>query len=258
MDLFKDIQNKVILITGGYGYLGCEMSKSLNKAGAKLYVLGRDESKFAEVFKEENRDNLFFMETDVSSSDSIKKSIEAIGEKESKIDVLINNAYFGKTNHPERMTSEEWRRGIEGGVNHFFDFIVESIRFLKKSKNGKIINISSMYGVVIPDLAIYEGREELLNPPNYGTAKAAVIHLTKYYAMYLGKYNINVNAISPGPFPSVNVQNDKNFVNRLVDKTKLKRIGDPKDLIGVVFLLSSEASSYITGQNIIVDGGWTI
>ena len=156
------------------------------------------------------------------------------------------------------MTSQEWRLGINGNLNQFFDFIQIVTPFLKKSENGKIINVASMYGMVVPDLNIYDGREELLNPPNYGTAKAGVIHLTKYYAMYLAKYNINVNAISPGPFPSLDVQKDKGFVQRLEQKTKLKRIGKPNDLKGVIALLSSSASNYITGQNICVDGGWTI
>ena len=115
-----------------------------------------------------------------------------------------------------------------------------------------------MYGMVVPDLNIYKEREEFLNPPNYGVSKAGVIHLSKYYAMYLGKYNINVNSISPGPFPSEDVQKDKEFIKRLENKTKLKRIGNPEDLQGLILLLSSSMSSYITGQNIAIDGGWTI
>ena len=156
------------------------------------------------------------------------------------------------------MTSEEFRKGIDGGLNQFYDFIRASIEYLKLSENGKIINIASMYGTVVPDFDIYDGREEFLNPPNYGTAKAGVIHLSKYYAMYLGKYNINVNSISPGPFPSEDVQKDKEFIKRLESKTKLKRIGIPEDLQGITLLLSSSLSSYITGQNIAIDGGWTI
>jgi len=138
-----------------------------------------------------------------------------------------------------------------------FRTIKEIIPFMKRN-GGKIVNISSMYGVVVPDLKVYEGREEFLNPPNYGTAKAGVLHLTKYYAMYLAKYGINVNAISPGPFPSKEVQKDKIFIDRLISKVPLKRIGTPEDLSGVILLLSSAASNYITGQNICVDGGWTI
>ncbi|CAL2060672.1 SDR family oxidoreductase [Tenacibaculum sp. 190524A05c] len=256
LDIFSDLQDKVILITGGYGYLGKGMTNILSEYGARVYVLGRSVTKFESNFK--NKSNIFFQETDISNKESIKNSFNIINEKEHKIDVLINNAYFGSHNSPEKMTEDQWRIGMDGGVNQFFDCIKASIPHLKEVDNGKIINISSMYGVVVPDLNIYEGREEFLNPPNYGTSKAAIIHLTKYYAMYLAKYGINVNAISPGPFPSEDVQKDQVFVERLKNKTKLKRIGKPEDLQGLIVLLCSSASSYITGQNITVDGGWTI
>lgn len=253
---YSDLKSKIVVITGGYGYLGKAMVDILLEYGSKVYVLARSKDKFDQTFN--NQSFVFFCKTDVESTSSINESVNKVGKKEGRIDVLINNAYFGASNHPEKMTSDEWRRGIEGGVNQFFDCIKKAIPYLKLSKNGKIINVASMYGIVVPDLNIYSGREEFLNPPNYGVAKAGVIHLTKYYAMYLGKYNINVNSISPGPFPSTEVQEDKEFVNRLENKTKLKRIGKPEDLQGIVLLLSSSSSSYITGQNIAIDGGWTI
>ena len=253
---FLDLKSKIVVITGGYGYLGKAMVDILLKYGSTVYVLGRSKKKFDKIFTKQS--SLFFCETNLESVSSIETSIERIGNKEGKIDVLINNAYYGVSNHPEKMTSQEFRRGIDGGLNQFFDCIKSCISFLKLSENGKIINIASMYGIVVPDLGIYQGREEFLNPPNYGVSKAAVIHLSKYYAMYLGKYNINVNSISPGPFPSEDVQKDKEFIKRLEHKTKLKRIGRPVDLLGIILLLSSSASSYITGQNIVVDGGWTI
>ncbi|UAB76416.1 SDR family oxidoreductase [Mesoflavibacter sp. SCSIO 43206] len=256
MNLFKDLNNKVIAITGGYGYLGKAMVDILSSYKCKVYVMGRSKNKFLEKFKDNGQVN--FQYVDVSDVNSITEAFKSIAEKEKRIDVLINNAYFGATNHPENITSEEWRKGIEGGLNQFFDCIREATPYVKKSNNGKIINVASMYGMVVPDLDVYNGREEFLNPPNYGTAKAGVIHLTKYYAMYLSKYNINVNAISPGPFPSKDVQKDTEFINRLTKKTKLKRIGQPSDLDGIILLLSSNASNYITGQNIAVDGGWTL
>ena len=253
---FLDIKSKIVVITGGYGYLGSALANILLKYGAKVYVLARNKSKFDLEFG--NQLSVFFVKTDVESTISIDNSIQEIGDKEGRIDVLINNAYYGASNHPEKMTSEEFRKGIDGGINQYYDFIRSSIQYLKSSEKGKIINIASMYGVVVPDLDLYEGREEFLNPPNYGVAKAGVIHLTKYYAMCLSKYNINVNSISPGPFPSEDVQKDKEFVKRLEKKTKLKRIGKPEDLQGLILLLSSSLSSYITGQNIAIDGGWTI
>ena len=253
---FSDLKSKIVVITGGYGYLGSAMANILLEYGAIVYILARTKSKFDLEFS--NQLSAFFVKTDVENIKSIDNSIQEIGNKEGRIDVLINNAYYGVSNHPEKMTSEEFRRGVDGGLNQFYDLIRASIKYLKLSENGKIINIASMYGMVVPDLDIYDGREEFLNPPNYGTAKAGVIHLSKYYAMYLGKYNINVNSISPGPFPSEDVQKDKEFIKRLESKTKLKRIGKPEDLQGIILLLSSSLSSYITGQNIAIDGGWTI
>jgi len=253
---FLDIKSKIVIITGGYGYLGKSMANILLEYGAIVYILARTKSKFDLEFSKQL--SVYFLETDLESIKSIDNSIQRIGKKEGKIDVLINNAYYGASNHPEKMTSQEFRRGVDGGLNQFYDCIRASIEYLKLSKNGKIINIASMYGMVVPDLNIYKEREEFLNPPNYGVSKAGVIHLSKYYAMYLGKYNINVNSISPGPFPSEDVQKDKEFIKRLENKTKLKRIGNPEDLQGLILLLSSSMSSYITGQNIAIDGGWTI
>lgn len=251
-----DLTGKIAIVTGGYGHLGAAITKALARQGCLVYVAGRSHYKFKKIFLNTNK--IKFIELDVSNKDSIKQCFETIRDDHDTLEILINNATFGVTNHPEKMSADQWRLGIEGGLNQCFDVLTAAIPLLKKSKNGKIINIASMYGMVVPDLDIYDGREEFLNPPNYGTAKAGVIHLTKYYAMHLAKYNINVNAISPGPFPSEVVQKDKEFIKRLVSKTKLKRIGQPSDLDGIIVLLSSDASNYITGQNIAVDGGWTL
>lgn len=253
---YSDLKSKIIVITGGYGYLGRGMANILLEYDAIVYILARNKAKFDIEFG--RKSSAHFIETDIENKKSIEYSIQKIGDHEGKIDVLINNAHYGVSNHPEKMTSDEFRKGIDGGLNQYYNCIRASVKYLKLSNNGKIINIASMYGMVVPDLDIYTGREEFLNPPNYGVAKAGVIHLSKYYAMYLGKYNINVNSVSPGPFPSKEVQKDKEFIKRLANKTKLKRIGKPEDLQGIILLLSSSMSSYLTGQNIAVDGGWTI
>lgn len=250
-----DLNNKVAIVTGGYGYLGKEMTKALHGYGAKVYVAGKNKNKFDNQFYKNK--NLEFIELNLSDSVSIKRAFSNVFKVEGKIDILVNNGFYGASNHPEEITSSEWEMGIDGSLNSVFRTIKEIIPFMKR-KGGKIINISSMYGVVVPDFEIYIGIEEYLNPPNYSVAKAGVIHLTKYYASFLAKYNINVNVISPGPFPSNKVQKDKIFTDRLIKKVPLKRIGKPNDLSGILLLLSSSASDYITGQNICVDGGWTI
>lgn len=250
-----DLDNKVVVVSGGYGHLGTGAVNILHDHGAIVFVAGRSLSKFKEKFEEGDR--LHFLEFDISSESSIEKAYQHVSKEYGRIDVLVNNAFYGAANNAEEMTFEEWDTGIKGSLSTTFYAIKKAIPHMK-SNGGKIINVSSMYGVDVPDLSIYEGMEQYTNPPNYGVGKAGVIHLTKYYATYLSKYNITVNAISPGPFPNNQVQEDTEFIERLKKKTLLKRIGRPEDLHGTLILLSSSASDYITGQNIIIDGGWTV
>ena len=252
-----NLENKIVLITGGYGYLGGAIVESLVYHNAKVYLLGKDESKFELRFNLENTAKLEFVECDVSSALSIEQSLKNVFEKEGRIDVLINNAFYSKGQSPEKLTDEEWAYGLEGTVSSIFKCIRAIIPYYKKQGNGKIINVSSMYGIVAPDFEAYDNFPEYLNPPHYGTAKAGVIQLTKYYASYLGKHGITVNTVTPGPFPSTNVQQSALFINELKKRTLLNRIGTPEDLAGAFVFLASDASNFMTGQNIIIDGGWT-
>lgn len=254
------LDTKIVLITGGYGHLGKAVTESFLFHGAQVYILGRDRDKFSQSFQQElkNSTNLFFEFCDISNTKEIKKAYSKIYDKTGRIDVLINNAFYSIGQSPEHMTDEEWEIGIDGTLNSVFRCIREIIPYFKTAKNGKIINVSSMYGVVAPNFEVYDDFPHFLNPPHYGVAKAGVIQLTKYYASYLGDLGINVNTVTPGPFPSLKVQKDAGFVEELEKKTCLNRIGKPEDLAGAFIFLASDASNFITGQNIIVDGGWTI
>lgn len=252
-----NLRDKVILVTGGYGHLGSAITLSLLEHGALVYVLARSRNKFEETFSEVNERSLFFEHCDISDTDSIKKTFKTIYEKEGKINGLINNAFYLKGQSPEKMSDEDFAYGIEGTLNSVFTCIREITPYLKKTPNGKIVNVSSMYGVVAPDFGVYDDSPQYLNPPHYGAAKAGVLQLTKYYSSFLGRDDITVNAVTPGPFPSLAVQEDSGFVSRLENKTVLGRIGKPEDLAGAFVFLLSNAANYITGQNIIVDGGWT-
>lgn len=255
-----DLSDKILLITGGYGYLGKAITESLVYHGAKVYVLGRSQEKFDHAFNSntEREDRLFFKYCDISKTDSIKKAFKEVYKTTGRIDVLINNAYYMKGQDPYEMTDNEWSTGVDGTLSSVFRCIREVIPYLEKNSSSKIINVSSMYGVVAPHFSVYENFKEFLNPPHYGAAKAGVIQLTKYYASLLGEKNILVNSITPGPYPSKEVQKSKGFIEELSDKTVLKRIGKPEDLAGAFVFLASDTSNYITGQNIVVDGGWTI
>lgn len=252
-----NLSGKIILVTGGYGYLGKAMVESLVFHGAKVYVLGRDKIRFEESFSSSEYKS-YFVSFDISDLESVKKGFANIYQVEKKIDVLINNAFFSRGQSPEEMTDADFIYGLEGTLGSIFKCIREILPYFKNQGFGKIINVSSMYGVVAPDFQIYDEYPAFLNPPHYGAAKAGVLQLTKYYASYLSKYKIQVNAVTPGPFPSENVQKDKNFIKNLSEKTLFNRIGKPEDLAGAFVFLSSEAADFITGQNIIVDGGWTV
>lgn len=253
-----DVKNKTILITGGYGYLGKSIVLGLLYNEAKVFVLGRSLAKFEETFENElHNTNLKFVECSVEKTESIQDAFQKV-HSVSSIDVLINNAFYSKGQSPETMTDEEWAYGIDGTLNSTFRCIREIIPYFKEKNAGKIINVSSMYGVVAPQFDAYADHPEFLNPPHYGASKAGVVQLTKYYASYLGKHNIQVNAVTPGPFPSTKVQESKGFIKKLEEKTCLNRIGSPDDLAGAFIFLSSNASNFITGHNLVVDGGWTI
>jgi len=254
-----DLKDKVVLLTGGYGHLGKAIAESLLYHNATLYVLGREESKFKAAFQETSVDKskLHFVACDITLSENISAAFQQVFDREGRIDVLINNAFYSKGQSPESMTDEDWNYGIDGTLSSVFRSIKGIIPFYKSAEKGKIINVSSMYGVVAPQFEIYEETPQFLNPPHYGAAKAGVIQLTKYYASYLGQYGVQVNAVTPGPFPSAFVQESTGFVEALKAKTSLNAIGKPEDLAGAFVFLASDTSNFITGQNIVVDGGWT-
>jgi gluconate 5-dehydrogenase len=253
-----DLKNKTIIITGGAGHIGTAISKRLAQFGANVIICSNNYDEYKAHFSRLKIKNIIFQELDISSVNSIKNAFENIYKKYKNIDVLINNAFYTKSNIPEQLKYEDWNFGIDGTLNSVFRCIKEIMPYMKKNNSGSIINMASMYGFLAPDFRIYKSHKQFLNPPNYGAAKAGVIQLTKYFASYLSKYNIRVNSVSPGPFPSLNVQKDTSFIKELTNKVPLNRIGKPDDLSGVFILLASDGSKYITGQNIIVDGGWSI
>ena len=259
MNSLLDIKGKVIVITGGYGHLGTGIALGLLKEGATVVVAGRDKSKFEEKFSS-TEGSIYFQHCDIFSSENFRSLYSKVYENFSRIDVVINNAHSSKGNALDGISDEDWAVTMDGVLGSAYKSVREVAPYLKQQRAGKIINISSMYGVVSPNFDLYEGEScsGYTNPPHYGVAKAGLIQLTRYYAVLLGPYNVQVNSISPGPFPNPEVQQNALFVERLRSRNPLNKIGRPEDLVGPVVLLSSAGSDFITGQNIIVDGGWTI
>ena len=252
------LDQKVAVVTGGAGHLGTAMTEGLHEAGAKVVVFARSKEKFDSKFGEDP--NILFYEGDIMSTESVQKCYKFTVEHFGGIDILVNNAVYLKGGGclPEKIDDNIMSVSSDGILGSAFRCIREVIPYMEQH-GGKIVNIASMYGVIAPDLSMYSDVcSAYLNPIHYGALKAAVIQMTKYFGAYLIRKGINVNAVTPGTYPSQKVQQNQEFVKRLSAKNPAGRIGVPDDLKGAVVFLSSQASNYIVGQNIIVDGGWTV
>ena len=167
---------------------------------------------------------------------------------------LLATKYITNEGNPNVILCERGiRNNISTETRNVLD--IQAIPYMKKN-GGSIVNIGSLYAVGAPDPRTYFDTP-FSSTPNYGAGKAATVELTKYCAAYLAKYGIRVNSISPGSFPHKNVQENKLFKDRLEAKTMLGRIGYPEDLVGAMIFLLSKASNYVTGVNIMIDGGQT-
>lgn len=256
LDLFS-LKGKTAVVTGGCGHLGKAMVAALSDAGALVYVAGTSHDKFVSVYGTDTL--LRFVKINIMDSVSIREAFRYVAEEAGSIDVLINNAaqYAGIGKKSEDLTDEDWEKCIDGIAGSTYKCIREVLPYMKEG--GSIVNIASMYGIVSPYLAVYEAPcESSLIPVNYCAGKASVIQMTRYFGTYLINRGIRVNSISPGPFPSPKVQENKVFADRLREKNPSHRLGNPDDLRGAVLFLASDASKYVVGQNIQVDGGWTI
>lgn len=241
------LDNKVILVTGGEGLIGKAIISDIKRKGG--IALNADIS-----FSATNWD-LNQISMDVTDETSIIDSFKAIEEKYGKLDGLVNNAYprtkdFGE--HFESIKLDTWNKNVEYQMSSTFLCIQKALPLLKESK-GSIVNIGSIYGVVGNDLSIYENTN--LNPvAPYSAIKGGITNLTRYLASFYGAAGVRVNIVSPG---GIFNNEHPTFVENYEKKVPLKRMGRPDDIAPTVsFLLSSE-SKYITGQNIMVDGGWT-
>ncbi|MBZ5751975.1 SDR family oxidoreductase [Metabacillus rhizolycopersici] len=259
-DLFN-LKGKTALISGGAGYLGNEISYTLAELGATVILASRDfekcKNKCIEIKERLGpHADAIPMELNLMNKDSISETFTEIEEKFGGLDILVNNAWSGKKNSFESISDQDWEYDIAMSLNSVFYCIKKALPGLKQKK-GIILNITSMYGHVAPDYRIYDGIQ-FTNPPSYGAAKAGVIQFTKYLASFLSPYDIRVNCLSPGAFPHEITQQNQTFIDQLSAKNPMNRIGKPHEIKGAVALLCSDASSYMTGQHLCVDGGWSI
>ena len=253
---YFDLKGMNVLVTGAAGHLGSAISIGLAQYGAKVYLNGRDKKKLIKLNKKLNAAKLksVIAAFDIENFGEVKKFFMKI----KKLDILINNAYHGKTGNFEDLNLNNYKESININILSLANIVDKSLPFLKKSKNPSIINISSMYGSIIPDPYLYENTG-LNNPTHYGVVKAALEHYSKYAAVNLARYGIRVNTVSPGPFPNKSiVKKFPKFITRLKKKNPLNKIGKPKDIITSILFLASPNSSFVTGSNIPIDGGWKL
>jgi NAD(P)-dependent dehydrogenase (short-subunit alcohol dehydrogenase family) len=254
-----DLSNKSILITGATGYLGKELALGLSGLGAHIYVNSRNENDCISLIKE--MEKLGGVASVACFDVTIESDVERFVESVTHSDVLVNNSYAGIGGTVESANSEDYLASYQSSVVASASLIKHLVPKFKLAVNmhgyASIINIASMYGVVSPDHRIYETSSST-NPPFYGAAKAALIQFTKYAACEFAREKIRVNSISPGPFPSIKTQKEsEKLIGNIISKVPMERIGSPVELVGPVAFLASSASSYVTGVNLPVDGGWT-
>lgn len=249
---------KTVWIIGGAGYLGQSIIRFLMKKNHR--VICADIGDKAREFARELGDNqnLIPITLDATKEDQItdfvRHSIQLYGIP----DGLVVLTYGAAGKSFDELDAENFNAANHLGVTSTFLIAREVGRHMEKRKKGSIVLFSSMYGSVSPDPLVYESPMDI-NPIEYGVGKAGIVQMTKYLAVHWAKKGVRCNCISPGPFPNKMVQGSHpRFVDRLSQKVPMGRIGQPEEIAGPVHFLLSEESSYITGHNLFVDGGWTI
>ena len=194
---------------------------------------------------------------DIANVENLESNVKNLIKKYKSVDVWVNVAYprtedWGKARG--KMSVESWRKNVDMHLNGYLICCQEVAEHMKKQGKGSIINFASIYGIVGPEFSIYQNTT-LNTPAAYSAIKGGIVSFTRYLSSYYGKYNIRVNTISPG---GVRDKQPVKFVERYSKKTPLGRMADKKDIVGAVIYLASDAGSYVSGHNLVVDGGWSI
>jgi NAD(P)-dependent dehydrogenase (short-subunit alcohol dehydrogenase family) len=254
---WHSLEGKTIWVSGGAGYLGSAITEQLDAHCAK--VLCFDLADFAEkLVKDRNLTHTIPRRLDVTDTANTPAAIEEMIAAHGVPDGYVHLPTASSKQHTlESLPLDDFKRTFERGLVPTFAFCRAIAEKMKPRGSGSIVLFASMYGMVAPDPRTY--REPMKpNPIDYGAAKAAIIQMTRYFAVHYGAANLRFNCITPGPFPNPNVQkSDPQFIARLSEKTALRRIGRNTEIAGPTLFLLTDSASYVTGQSLVVDGGWT-
>lgn len=241
------LKDKVILVTGGSGLIGKEIVADIRRKGG-ICING-------DISEETNWEEGTF-HLDMTNDESMLNFITLAAEKYGRIDGFVNSGYPRTKDWGaffEDIPAESWRKNVDMQMNSCFIMCQAIAKEMLKNGKGSIVNIASIYGVVGNDFTIYEGYGGT-SPAAYTAIKGGIINFSRYLASYYGKHNIRVNCVSPG---GILDKQHPSFIERYCAKSPLKRMGNPEEIAPAVSFLLSDEASFITGHNLMVDGGWT-
>ncbi|MFA5042736.1 MAG: SDR family oxidoreductase [Kiritimatiellia bacterium] len=263
-----NLKGRTALVTGGAGLLGREFCRTLAQAGAQVVIADLNVSSAQAYAKDLKNEGLtvFPVSVDVKDSESVQSMLQMTLTTFQRLDILVNSAAMDpkfdnsqQNKHPSRFEDyplASWKQALDVNLTGMFLCCQAAARQMLVQKSGSIVNICSTYGLVGPDQRIYRlpGKAMQYKPAFYSATKAGALGLTRYLATYFAGQNIRVNALTPG---GVYNNHEDAFVQNYSAHTVLGRMAQPDEMNGALLFLASEASSYMTGANLIVDGGWT-
>lgn len=252
------LDNKVVVVSG-VGLIGSEVVRGLAEAGATVVFTDINEEKGKKLEEEYKNLNLylFFKKMDIANEESVDNFLEECVKKFGRIDAWVNMAWPRTEDYDVKeslFNFDTFKKNINMHLGGYYLTSLKVAEIMKKQKSGSIVNFSSTYGITAPDFSIYEGTE-MTNKIHYAANKGAINMLTKYISTLYGSYNVRSNVLAPG---GVFDNQPEPFITNYINKTPLKRMARPEDIVGPVIFLVSDASSYVTGHILMVDGGWTI
>ena len=252
-----DLSGRVALITGGCGHLGAAMSRALAEAGASVVLTSREADKAqaaAAKLPVVGVAKHFGIALDHMQPETLVASVREALSLTGRIDVLVNNGHEALPFDWTNVTAEQFTRHLANATGYFELSRLIRSHAVEHGTSASIVLLGSMYGVVGSYPEAYAG-VCVASPVAYHTLKGGIVHMTRHLAVYWAKDNVRVNCLSPGPFPTEKAPAE--MVERLTTKCPMGRMGKPSELKGAIVFLASDASSYMTGQNLIIDGGWT-